>query len=118
MTEPIRLVLPIPPSLNGAYKNVPGRGRVSSVILTNWKRAAGWYLRSQRPGGISGPYRFSIYLPIGMRGDVSNRIKAAEDLLVKMRIVQDDSLSERIGMSWGPPGSDVRVILSKCERRS
>ena len=90
MTDAIRLTLPIPPSLNGAYFNVPGRGRVSSRGLSDWKAAAGWKLKSQRPGSIPGAYRFALYLPAKMRGDLDNRIKAAMDLLKEHRVTPDD----------------------------
>ena len=90
MSATIRLVLPIPPSLNNSYASVPGRGRVPSAELIKWQQAAGWSLQSQRPGMISGPYRFAIYLPEKMRGDISNRIKHAEDLLVTHGVTPDD----------------------------
>jgi Holliday junction resolvase RusA-like endonuclease len=87
----IRIKLPIPPSLNQAYSNLPGKGRIASHALKNWKLAAGWALQALRPGSVTGPYRFTIYLPAQMPGDVSNRIKCAEDLLVAHCITPDDS---------------------------
>ena len=91
MADAIRLRLPIPPSLNNAYWNVPGRGRIRSRGLADWKISAGWKLKAQRPGSVTGAYRFAIYLPEKMRGDLSNRIKAAEDLLVEHGVTPDDS---------------------------
>jgi Holliday junction resolvase RusA-like endonuclease len=63
---------------------------VSSPALTQWKKDAGWLLQSQRPARVEGPYRFAIYLPSGMRGDVDGRIKAALDLLVAHGVTSDD----------------------------
>jgi len=86
----IRLELPIPPSLNNAYVNIPGHGRVASHRLKRWKVEAGWEARCQRPGKISGPFRFAILLPASLKGDASNRIKIAEDLMVALQITPDD----------------------------
>lgn len=90
MRDSVRIVLPIPPSLNSSYTNVPGRGRVPTAALRQWKCDAGWRLNIQRPRKISGPYRFAIYLPARMAGDVDNRIKAALDLLVARGVTDDD----------------------------
>lgn len=117
----IELTLPIPPTTNNLYANSESGGRFKTKAYSDWIEAAGWRVQQQRPGRIAGHYEIEIEVPRPShngRYDLSNRAKALEDLLVKMRVVQDDSLSERIGMSWGPPGSDVRVILSKCERRA
>ena len=91
----------IPPSLNNAYANVPGRGRVPTAQHKAWKLAAGWELLAAKPPKFCGPYRLTIQVPAGMRGDVSNRIKLAEDLLVSLRITPDDKnavsvLAERV----------------------
>ncbi len=55
-----------------------------------WKALAGWEVSCQKPQKIIGPYRLAISLPWAMRGDVSNRIKLAEDLLVAMHVISDD----------------------------
>jgi crossover junction endodeoxyribonuclease RusA len=92
----IRLDLPVPPSLNNAYINVRGRGRVPSKAHTQWKRDAGWIIAAGKTRGLGwivGPYTLTIFLPSSMRGDVSNRIKLAEDLLVDMRVTPDDRLA-------------------------
>lgn len=86
----IRINLPLPPSSNNAYINVLGRGRVPSQAHKSWKHHASWAIAIFHPGTIGGPYRFTIYLPLKMRGDVSNRIKLAEDLLVTMGVTPDD----------------------------
>ncbi len=38
----LRVLLPIPPSLNHLYRNVPGRGRVVTEDYRMWRELAGW----------------------------------------------------------------------------
>lgn len=88
----IRVELPIPPSSNHAYANNPRTGgRFPSKSHREWKTAAGWLLKAAKLGSVAGRYQLSILLPEKMRGDVSNRIKIAEDLLVEHGITPDDS---------------------------
>ena len=85
-----RAEITIPPSSNGAYTNVPGRGRVPIAQHKAWKLAAGWELAALKTPKFVCPYRLTIMLPAKMAGDVSNRVKLAEDLLVNLRITPDD----------------------------
>jgi crossover junction endodeoxyribonuclease RusA len=87
--------LPMPPSTNSLYANMPGVGRIPSKKFKRWKREAGWLLKLQKPIHISGPYELAIKIPRSMRGDASNRIKAVEDLLVEFQITSDDSKSQK-----------------------
>ncbi len=89
----IRFDLPLPPSTNGAYTNRKGgrgKGRYPSKAHKEWKIEAGWLLNTQKSERIIGPYRFTILVPQDMRGDVSNRVKLAEDLMVEFGITPDD----------------------------
>lgn len=82
------LDLPTPPSANNLY---PGRARrFKSPAYKAWLVDAGLALNLQRPDRVAGPYALVLRLPAAMRGDVSNRIKAVEDLLVKHGVTPDD----------------------------
>ena len=85
-----KLSLPIPPSLNNAYANAPGRGRVATKALRQWKEAAGWELKTQPRQSFAGKFRIELQVPSDMRGDLDNRSKAACDLLTEHRIIPDD----------------------------
>lgn len=87
-----RLELPLPPSLNGNYFNVPGRGRAKSDALKNWRKdAEGYFLLARKNiSAITGPYKLHMRVPEKMRGDISNRGKPAEDFLVAMKVIPDD----------------------------
>lgn len=88
----MKITLPLPPSTNHLYANVPGVGRVKTMRYKQWIKAADKYylaqLRNIKP--VSGPISLAIRLPANTRGDTSNRIKAAEDYLVKRQITGDD----------------------------
>ena len=96
MPMAIRLTLPLPPSVNAAYVNVVGRGRVSSKALTNWKKDAGWRLQSQPRAQFAGPFRVAIYIPENMPGDADNRVKPCLDLLVSHRVTPDDRFARSV----------------------
>jgi Holliday junction resolvase RusA-like endonuclease len=90
------LLLPIPPSVNALYLNRKGgrgRGRIKTPAYRLWLAEADrWFLvqkRGLRPK-TTGQLTILIELPASIRGDVSNRIKAAEDYLVSREITGDD----------------------------
>jgi crossover junction endodeoxyribonuclease RusA len=89
----ISLDLPLPPSVNALYRNVPGRGRAKTQAYRTWENAAGWEVRAQAPQPIAGPVvmRLTFQWPDRRRRDVSNYVKATEDLLVEHKLIEDDS---------------------------
>lgn len=93
----IVLVLPLPPSVNNLFVNGK-RGRFKSQKYKDWEADAGMYLMQQRfpKGEITGPYVMEIKLPMKVKGDISNRIKAAEDCLVGIGVIPDDRHAHRI----------------------
>lgn len=91
-----------PPSLNNIYANVPGRGRVKSGRYKVWRSAAGWDVKLAKPASFS--CKVVLDLTVArprVRSDISNRIKAVEDLLVEMGVLADDSLVEEVRARWG-----------------
>jgi Holliday junction resolvase RusA-like endonuclease len=89
--------LPVPPSLNNAYVNVRGRGRVPSAKLVAWKREAAAVLQGQvQP--VSGPFTVEILLPEKTRGDIDNRIKPILDALVTAGATPDDRLARKVSI--------------------
>lgn len=93
------LTLPLPPSVNAAYANVRFVGRVKTKAYRQWLKAADGYFATQKRRiiPISGPCRVKIRLPTNMRGDISNRIKLAEDYLVSRNLTSDDANNVKIG---------------------
>lgn len=96
--------LPIPPSANGAFINLPKRGRAKSKRYTEWlKEADKWYqlqrLHELKP--IAGPRAIHIRLP-KIRGDIDNRIKLPVDYLVSRGLTGDDKLNVSITVEIDP----------------
>lgn len=95
------LRLPVPPSVNSLYANVPGVGRITSRRYKQWQKEAGWQILIQKPTRVYGPYTLSITLPRKMRGDISNRVKAVEDVLVELSVTPDDRFCESVTIRRG-----------------
>lgn len=118
----IALTLPMPPSVNGMYRNAtqkaavraahtstpPKRpGRFKTGEYTAWQKEAGQLLNMQRPGHIGGAVEVTIRLPRkprkpGSRAklDVDNRIKPVLDLLVLHGVMDDDANVTRVVAEW------------------
>jgi len=82
----------VPPSLNHAYRNVPGRGRAKSSEYASWMNDAVKILWALVPAAqrISGPVSITIALPEKLQGDIDNRVKPILDALVKSGRIDDD----------------------------
>ena len=99
--------LPVPPSTNAMYFNRKygkGRGRIKTPAYRKWLvEADGWYLEQKRrlihPPRV--PLSIKIMLP-KIRGDASNRIKAAEDYLVSRGITGDDRHNHEVSVKIVP----------------
>lgn len=97
----INLRLTLPPSLNQAWINLPGRGRAKSRAYKSWIKAAQWELAVQKPKPISGSYDVRIFLGVKPnKGDADNRIKAILDLLSKQKVTSDDRHMRQVTCQW------------------
>lgn len=104
--------IPVPPSLNHAYANAPGKGRVKTKSTTAWKRTTAWLIRSRIPASrtISGAIHVRLELPRKMRGDADNRIKLALDALVMSGRIDDDRHVDEIWCGRVLDRSDCAVL--------
>lgn len=104
------LDLPIPPSVNNMF---PGRaGRFKSAQYKAWIKAAGWELKAQGVGSVSGPYVLTLELPEKMPGDLDNRLKGISDLLVAHRLTPDDRHAVSVTACRSPD-----VLKDRCRVR-
>ena len=92
--------LPFPPSVNGLFRNVRGRGRVKTQRYLTWLSAAGWDVKGAKP--VEGPYRLAITLkrPDKRHRDLDNHAKAISDLLVEHGVTPDDSNMQELVIRW------------------
>lgn len=88
----MKIVLPLPPSVNVLFRNVPRVGRVKTAKYKHWRMNADTYFMSQRREiePVSGPYRVLMRVPMKMRGDVDNRLKGPLDWLASRELTPDD----------------------------
>jgi Holliday junction resolvase RusA-like endonuclease len=107
------LKIPVPISVNAMYRNLPGRGRVKTTALKNWKLEAEWEVARQNPPRFVGQVDISITLryPPNGRADCSNYIKCVEDLLVTCGVIEDDSCKHvrSVAARWSREETSCRV---------
>ena len=108
--------LPFPPSTNNLFIN--GRkGRFRSQKYDTWLQEAGWELQRQRPAKHVGPVVLFFHFQDNRKPkrprDVTNLIKAPEDLLVKHGIIEadDDSIVRGVQAYWDDTVEGVRVCI-------
>lgn len=103
-----------PPSTNHLYANVAGKGRVKAKRYKEWKNTVGWDLNQQNYTLIRGPVELDLTVrrpKKGVRADISNRIKAVEDLLVDHQVLKDDSQVMEVRARWGDvEGTRIEIM--------
>jgi len=113
MAGVISLELPFPPSVNAAYRNVPGRGRAKTAAYVAWLQHAALEVRRQARGRLEGQYALHLRAtrPDRRARDLGNLEKCVSDLCVSMGLIEDDSLCRRIMMEWSddPPRKDATI---------
>lgn len=127
---PLTLRLALPPSANELTRNTSAKERATfhtkrprrkTEKYRQWLVDAGWAIRAQStpPRLIAGPnYRVAIRLNTKIRGDISNRVKAIEDALVKNGVMIDDRFVFTLHVErWGcvRPGTCVVVVQTEPE---
>lgn len=115
MTEAVArfdVEIPMPPSLNGAYANVAGVGRVKVTKYRQWRVAAELIIRASIPNAkrIAGKVNVHILLPLKMRGDCDNRIKPVLDALVASDRIDDDRNIQWVSARKCLPGKDNALV--------
>ena len=112
------ITLPFPPPVNNLFATV-GKRRIRSRRYEEWIARAGIELMIQRPRPIAGPFKITLTYdrPDRRRRDLDGLQKAVLDLLVKHRVIEDDSLAQEIVLRWGPMATPafVRAVLEPAE---
>ncbi len=110
---PVSYDLPFPISINGAYKNVPGKGRAKTKRHISWANVAGVMLKEQKPKRFKVPVEITVYLEERRNADCSNFFKVVEDLLVDHGVIKDDNLEyvRSTRQVWSPETKGCRVSI-------
>jgi crossover junction endodeoxyribonuclease RusA len=107
--------LPFPPSVNNLFLN--GRsGRFRSQKYDSWIQEAGTEIMRQRPLKCPGQVSLTFEFREGhdrRKRDITNLLKAPEDLLVKHGIIEadDGSIVRRVSAAWNAEVEGVRVTI-------
>lgn len=98
------VVLPLPPTANNLFANVPGKGRVRTAAYRAWAEVAGLVLLVAGRPVVKTPVWVTVcVLPgghlirPGARWDVGNRTKPVVDLLVAGGLIPDDDREYVVG---------------------
>jgi Holliday junction resolvase RusA-like endonuclease len=110
----IVLHLPFPPSTNNLFIN-GSKGRFRSQKYADWIAEAGWELQRQRPPKVLGPVDLVFHFQDGRdnrKRDVTNLIKAPEDLLVKHGIIEadDNTIVRSVSAYWADTAVGVEIV--------
>lgn len=98
----IKINLPLPPTTNNLFCTGRNGRRFTNPIYAQWQWAAAAALQEQKPiEGVKGPFRFWLTVPVDMRGDVDNRLKAAIDFCVAHAITPDDKHAQSVKAERG-----------------
>lgn len=113
--------LPFPPSVNNLFMNGK-HGRFRSQRYDSWIQEAGAEIMRQRPKKVAGPVILLFEFQEGQdkrKRDISNLVKAPEDLLVKHGIIEadDGSIVREIRCKWAPDVEGVRVTVASFFNR-
>ena len=109
------ITLPMPPSTNNMFLN-SSRGRFRSQKYDTWIQEAGWELTRQRPLKVAGPVALTFEFQDGRdkrKRDVTNLIKAPEDLLVSHGIIEADDqyIVREVRACWSSKVDGVHITI-------
>jgi Holliday junction resolvase RusA-like endonuclease len=111
----IVLNLPFPPSTNNLFINT-SRGRIRSSKYDEWATEAGWELARQRPPKTLGPVSIHFDFQSGRdkrKRDITNLLKAPEDLLVKFGVIEadDNTIVREVRARWSECVKGVEITI-------
>ena len=97
-----------PPSANNLFFNGK-KGRVKSAEYRAWIQVAGLQINQQRPTPVGGRVQVEYRIPRNNRRDLANFEKGLSDLLVTLKLIEDDRKIERLHMNWTDAGPHVLI---------
>lgn len=109
----VRYELPFPPSVNNLFANA-SKGRCKTEHYSAWLVTAGKLIMMQGRKHVHGHVALAVDLvkPDRRKRDLSNTLKAVEDLLVDMQVIEDDSLIQALSVQWVDSGVPCVVTIT------
>ena len=106
----ITLSLPLAPSVNRLWR-IAGKRMYKSPEYKAWLDAAGWMVKQQTRQTIDGEYAIHIRAErVNKRADLDNLLKATSDLLVNMKVVEDDSQCVALAAEWAKQATAPMIV--------
>lgn len=111
VSDPIRLDLPFPPSVNNLFSQSRTGRRFPSKQYVAWRGVAAWEILRQAPHRVTKALTFPVHVhialtPVDKRSrDCDNFLKPLLDSLVRAGVLPDDSGRYVSGVTttWLPP---------------
>lgn len=111
---PVRFTMPCPPSTNKLWFNMPGKGRVKTAAYSDFVQMGLVAISNQKVPSVNGRvlmvYGIERIAKNAMDADISNRLKAIEDTIVKAGIIEDDSMVVGLAISWLPRANGLAHV--------
>lgn len=112
------IVLPMPPSVNGLFANLPRRGRIVTRTYKRWLDEARWAMNKQDVQHVfTGPVKMTMRFgrPDRRKRDLMNYWKAPEDFCVKAGLINDDSQVVEAHAKWDSTVIGVMIEIETAE---
>lgn len=109
--------VPVPPSVNKLFRNVPGKGRAKTREYRDWQAVARRELRRQKPTFFDGKVVILITVERHDKSsDIDNRVKALLDAL-KGIVIVDDKHVVAFATCWAPKDIGVAriAVMPACD---
>lgn len=110
----VQFIMPMPPSTNRLWRNLPGKGRVKTAAYADFVQMGVVAIRNQGVPAIQGRvlmvYGIERIEKNALEADISNRLKAIEDTIVKAGVIEDDRLVTGIAISWLPRANGLAHV--------
>lgn len=107
----VTLTMPVPPSVNQLFRNLPGKGRVKTKVYDNWRAHAVTMIRAQKLAPVAGRVLVMFGVErMSLAADIDNRIKAMLDAIVDARVIGDDSQVTAFCAAWIPAANGLAHV--------